>query len=322
MCLGFQRKPPGLEQTVPRSELYAWLVVVSKCVGGGAVTLVSDSKVCADVGTQLLVEGLERLRFDTSVSNADLWNCFLYFVRRHSLQVTLRWVKGHVDDVATLKNMTSVPFDLFGNACADVFANKGAQFDAVEPAAASRVLDSMKALTLIHRRADVVVRCLDKTPASRSTKPARARTTRQSKLDASQHDLVEFGKNHFACCWRLATRPVSSPNFWLWIASSRSGDHVIAQCLRASLTRPCPVPRSEPIMISKCVVHPSHLLLVVRGCFLCKVCGSDAVDRIRLLQFQCSRVLSQDAAKIVERFREGHLPRNVANRPWVEKLAP
>ena len=76
---------PGPIQTVPRSELFAVLMVVSAVVPGAVVTIVSDSAIT--------VKGIQEHR--CTGSNADLWDVIWRFVASKRIALKARWVKSH-----------------------------------------------------------------------------------------------------------------------------------------------------------------------------------------------------------------------------------
>ena len=97
---------PGSEQTTPRAELYAILLVLFFADDAGPIIIVSDSWLSVVGFRGLQQNGLQN---DAEASNADLWEAVCLAMRLRRFDVYLRWAKAHV--VTEKKVDSDIAFD-------------------------------------------------------------------------------------------------------------------------------------------------------------------------------------------------------------------
>ena len=109
---------PGAFQTVPRSELYAWILIIERAVPVGRLELVSDSELNVKVAQGIAENGGA---VPDGVGNHDLWVRFWKAALARDSLLVIRWTKGHVEEKDLQKYAPSWA-DIFGNECADILA--------------------------------------------------------------------------------------------------------------------------------------------------------------------------------------------------------
>ena len=109
----------GSVQTVPRAELFAIWLVVSR-VPAGKLMIVSDS----EVNVNIFHKSKNSRSHALGSTNGDLWKQIFDSLDSKALDFSLFWVPGHLDsDVSKVR--TSVPGYLFAlNHIADAFAGR------------------------------------------------------------------------------------------------------------------------------------------------------------------------------------------------------
>ena len=132
---GFHGNLPDTPQTVPRSELFAWLVVLQNVEPEGAIEIVTDSEVCVETFAK---QRNRQGEIDPDEANADMWRCLWHLLQQRnggiaSLAVKTPWAKAHsyeargasqADELCKVvaKGPGTMLLDVFGNSCADRLA--------------------------------------------------------------------------------------------------------------------------------------------------------------------------------------------------------
>ena len=64
---------------------------------------------------------------------SDLWHALWHLIESKSLNVTLRWVKGHCDSHHLAQQHSMSMYDIYGNFVADRLADRAAEAYEVSP---------------------------------------------------------------------------------------------------------------------------------------------------------------------------------------------
>lgn len=306
----------GEKQTVPRSELAACIMVISRVAAGdGPVEIVTDSLLTWEVHSK----GPEA--FTSSTANGDLWQVFWSHSERlgHD-RVKLRWVKAH----ATVEHLVSgrVSYvDLMGNAAADALADRAAKVAEVCSADASRVLGCVNLANRIQLRAVAILIHVASVSERRPKtdgfgRRANAPIPLNTLALASPHKLIPVGSVwHCSVC--LESRHRSLSDFKAWISTECKPTEPLSVCRREASVRHSRVPQGVEVLTGKHVLHSSHELRVFRGLYYCTRCGCYASSAPKRLKSECQG-LGKAGRTVLSKIQRGLLPPGL--RAWPDEL--
>ena len=309
---------PGAFQTVPRSELYAWIFIIERAVPLGRLEFVSDSelnvKIAKDIADN---DGV----VPDDVDNFDLWARFWKRARGRDSLPTARWTNGHVEEKDLQKYAPSW-VDIFGNECADTLAGRSAKLAKVTSAQAHLVLSHFRITREIQRRALAILQLVSGEPWQ--PRPASYSLPRlagfaSGALVPTAHKLLWVG-NRVACSDCLQGRSASSAALLkAWLASPCEGFSPEAALVRQSASKPSHLPVGTVQFVGSREVHQTHDLWLYRGLLYCKRCGAYAGTRARLLAQACRRVVSASGSQVLAAIADDVKPRNL--RAWPDEVA-
>ena len=301
----------GVEQTVPRAELYAILLVLRSAANGAKLDIRSDSKTNVDLFYTTTSNTL-------ASTNGDLWHEAWQLIDSKSLDVTLKWVKGHCEsvDVATRFSMTI--HDIYGNACADRLADRAAQAYEVAPQDALDLSWFYGVVRRIQARAiiilSVVIPQRSTVPPAPLCNPRKPVTPMGVAIFNSAHTFHKVGPSmRCSVCFEVA--PLMTSHFRDWLASPCCPDSSLRDAFFSGKRRPVALPTHRPLVIGRRAAHSSHTLLSFRGLVFCKRCGYFAVNRFLKLAEPCELANPEEARKRVLHLLRGKLPHGVPSWP-------
>ena len=197
LCIDFAAYSnlPGKVQTVPRAELYAVLLVCQH-VHEGQIVVYCDNLKTVDVFNK----GKE---FALMSANSDLWHRLFHVIESKHLDVLLKWIPSHVDQKPCKADKYNLePFHIYGNVCADFFADKAATHFQIDSAVSSVVVDYANLVGMVQRRMVAVL--ASQPPRSRSHSVQEVRPPKHDSFDTlitnSKHSLVVSDFNVTCVC--------------------------------------------------------------------------------------------------------------------------
>ena len=298
---------PGLAQSVPRSELFAVLVILRRAVAGAFLHIVSDSWVTV----ACFLEGPGGAW--RASANADLWAHVWRLVSTMG-GVQLHWVKSHcAEQLSLFEWYAPKVFWVVGNACADVLADYGAKAGVVPAVVANAFVEQQALVERVQRRLVAVLE-MHLTVRTKSDRGCVAmRLPPLAGRLVSPHRLVAPGtpfcldcgwgpRGARQCQWFKSTCPGVARVAGLKVGVVRCG-------MVAGAIEVCGVP-----------VHASHLLLYHLGFFVCVLCGFGAGSRLVGLKGPCPRFCSPPRRSGLNRVLRGQLPYHL--REWPCRPTP
>ena len=300
---------PGLSQTVPRGELYAILAVVER-VKPGETTVSTDSLVNVHSyhkGRQACMQA----------ENSDLWCQIFSLLDSRGIVLTLKWVKGHADDVDTFLKYSVTPQDLIGNMFADMLADCAADRYQVFPQDALSLRWHYATIRLIQARAVCILSTVMEArvphvPVSNRQGSEQPLTIGASIL-RSQHRFVSMGRVlHCSKCLQHSPADVNGKRRWL--SSPCVVDKLAVLSVTMGSTKPASVPSGRVVRVGHATLHFSHLLVVYRGLFYCSKCGYTASAKAQKLVARCDEVTHEGIQRVL-RLKAGKLPSGLKSWP-------
>ena len=300
------------EQTVPRAELAAVLLVCQHVHQGARILVVVDSRITCDG-----VNG------STRSANADLWSQLDQAVLERNINLTATWVKSHLD-AGPARNMGyAFPFmHISGNAAADTFADWAARQSQVPAQEAARILGNYALAQSVQRRNAAILQYLQEN-LPRPHRPPRSRISRTSSpslaaaITASAHAVVQgpHGMSCRSCFQHPGTQDVRQ-----WLSGCCGGPPLsISPAFRGPHSRPMRLAGHSGIAVAGTPLSCTHDLWTYRGYLWCRRCGSicsgSAAGRLGGV---CPRVGSASSLGRVGRLLRGVHP-YYGNRPWPDE---
>ena len=301
---------PGFTQTVPRSELFAVLVVIQKVAVRSIIVIVSDSAVTVD--------GFRSGRACCMSSpHSDLWEQVFDLIEQRHLGVTLLWVKSHWQ--LSMQDQYPIhPVDLIGNSAADSLANHAALQCQVIHHDAIDLKFHYALIRRIQARAIAVLSNVVPTYGTlarpKSLAAPRAFTPALGALAvASRHTCTVLGPRMWChTCQQVA--PFDRDGLRAWLQSACIPDRQVASTRFNGNTRPVRFPPGRMVRIGWQTVHPDHVIMVYRGLLFCRVCGHYASKRAIKLAEPC-RDRSRHAKLRAAALLNGQLPSGLQSFP-------
>ena len=108
---------PGIIQTVPRSEYFAFLYTVQLAEPLAHITFVTDHQKLKEIFDKGRIAAANCINYDLLLPVFDL-------IREKGLTVNMRWIPSHLDEEALPTNVSLC--DFIGNRFADKYAKKAA----------------------------------------------------------------------------------------------------------------------------------------------------------------------------------------------------
>ena len=264
LVFGLSANLPRPIQTVPRSEYFAFTLLLSLLQPSSVVTFVTDHLPLSNAfnkGKEVAISGI----------NGDLMKQVYLHIEGKNLSVTVRWVKAHTaDDVDVSDDNYSPPpgvslLDVLGNKQADTLAKAGAHSNGPDLNSATRVVFYASLARRIQNRLATII-------CSLPNRPHRIKTPRQPivKLDELMHQSSHncFEVNSRVFCMRCNTN---------YSCKNKTG-------LKHWLSSPCPdlgAFHDRPVHMAFDHVHIgnldvdfSHELMSFKGIVYCNKCGS------------------------------------------------
>ena len=272
---------PGNLHTVPRAELYAIVEIIVNLRPFSIATITSDSKVNVD----LYLQGESVANGST---NGDLWADIFSTIRTKSLEVTLRWSKGHATmEIVQQYNITAK--DALGNLVADSLADRAAQLHQVYQEDAFAIKWHLDLVTRIQKRAIVLLNLFGLREQQKIPKQPAEHTATMSiaaHAMASQHSFTSFGKTLF--CYKChQTSPKGIASIRQWLATSCRPDTMLQATYTAGTVRPTRIPPERAIRVGNATIHPTHIIFIFRGLYFCRNCSCFAIKKLENLARPC-----------------------------------
>jgi len=174
---------PGTHQSVPRAELYAIYMLVTR-VKYGVLKVVSDSFVNVDMYHKGKLAALKSV-------NSDLWKAVFAHVEVMNIRLQIYWVPGHLD-TKVIKSRVRVEDIFFAlNFCADKFADQAAHESQLEMNPVSSLMFNCTLVKKIQRRSTrILVSHVEKHKYDKKFPlQSEAKPTLQHFVQASSHNL-------------------------------------------------------------------------------------------------------------------------------------
>ena len=309
-CFGLYCPLPGVEQSVPRAELYGILIVVKHAVPSAVLDIRSDSKVNVDMFTT----GRENTLHSTS---ADLWQELWSLIDHKSLSVSLTWIKGHctTPEQATKHGLSLL--DVYGNATADRLADRAATLYEVAPQDALDLNWYHSVTRKIQARAVIILSNViperGNAPPAPPRVPRPPTTTLGEALFSTKHRFAVVGPS-MKCinCFEVAPRMHS--HLIDWLGSECRPDSALKYAYFSGSRRPSALPRHRPVSVGRRYAHCTHDLFCYQGLVFCKTCGYYASKRMLRLAEPCTGA-SLEALKRSRSLFRGQLPSGVPDWP-------
>lgn len=292
----------GEVQTVPRAELFAIYLVVSR-VTHGRLFIVSDSKVNVDLFRNGRSSCMGSINF-------DLWIKIYQHLDNKNIHLSIFWVPGHLDtNVAKVKS--AVPDAHFAlNYIADKFAEKAAHLVQLPTHITSSVVYYTRLVARIQKRfVRILITNFEKSKyEKRVPVPRIPHPTLCEMIDATTHNL-HIEKKHFRCLDCGGSCSQSSVN--------------VANWLRAKCT-PLPfddsdnwvyIPKFHVVQIANNIPHATHSLCSFRGIVFCSKCGAHSTKKCRLLNSECTRHTTAFTSRALAKLKSGQLPTSLVRWP-------
>ena len=303
----------GSVHTVPRSELFAILVVVQK-VPSGKLVICTDSKINVD----LYIKGFEACKSST---NSDLWIQIWQKLHQGHLSLTLRWVKGHVSSPDDMVKYNLQPFELYGNLAADALANKGSQLAEVWTHDSANVLAQYALVRQIQARALVILTSVMHTRLSQQQHKGQNKV-KLLKCKPIPISGAAIGSTHqftmmastLRCCLCLEHCPSHPVAAARWMRGPCVPNVELLSSVAKGECRPTAVPRGAVVHVGRRVIHHSHDLANFKGLYFCRSCGYFASVKAQHLYRECTRS-SKAAQRRVAALKQGKLPSGLASFP-------
>ena len=300
------------EQTVPRAELAAVLVVCQHVCVGARTLVVVDSRVTCDG-----VNG------GTRHANADLWAQLDQTLKERRVQLSAVWIKSHLDKGPARIEGYAFPFmHISGNAAADTFADWAARQSQVPAHEADRILGNYALAQSVQRRNAAILQYLQehlprphRAPRSR---PARTPTpSLTSAIAASAHAVVQ-GPHGLSC--RSCFQYPGAQDVRQWLSGCCGGPPLsIALAFRGPHSRPMRLAGHSGVAVAGTPLSRTHDLWTFRGFLWCRRCGSiSSGSAAGRLGGVCLRVGSASSLGRVGRLLRGVHP-YYGNRPWPDE---
>ena len=301
----------GVEQTVPRGELYGILLIVRFAADGAKLDIRSDSKTNVDLFYTTSSNTL-------ASTNGDLWYELWQLINSKSLDVTLTWVKGHCESNHVAAQFSLSLHDIYGNACADRLADRAAQAYEIAPQDALDLLWFYGVARKIQARAICVLSSVipqrSTVPPAPICPPRRPSTPIGVALFNSSHTFLKVGPS-MRCSRCFEVAPLVTSHFRDWLASPCRPDGSLAYAFFSGKRRPAALPTHRPVVVGRRPAHSSHTLFSFRGLVFCRKCGYYALNRFLKLAEPCE-IRNPDAArKRVRNLLRGQLPHGVPSWP-------
>ena len=301
---------PGPLQTVPRSELYAVMVIVERA-SVGLFEVRSDAKIIVDLYARGRAACL-------SAEHSDLWRRIWSILDRGVVILRLVWVKGHSDEFAIAEQYMVEPVNVFGNTYADALADRAAEEHQVSLQDAITTRWHFSAVRNIQARAIVILMSTLQRRSSATMVPkvvALRAPTIAGLAVTSQHEFNVLGRV-LHCCKCHGVSPSSASGRKQWLATSCRPDVARDSELSVGVTRPTRLQAGRSVRVGHVTLHASHTLCVFRGLFFCSSCGFNASVKAQKLVAQCSGPGSDGAGKRrAARLLAGKLPSGLSNWP-------
>ena len=305
---------PGTHHTVPRAELYAIMEIIVNLRPLSIATITSDSLVNVD----LYLRGKDAA---SSSANGDLWADIFQLIHSKSLEVSIRWSKGHASEENVLQYAISAK-DAFGNTVADSLADRAAQLHQVFTEDAFATKWHLDLVTRIQKRAVILLNLYglrERQKIPKQNSPKAATMSISGHAIASEHTFTCFGKVLFCYnCHQTSPRGVAATKAWL--ATACRPDRILQATYTAGTIRPTRVPQSSEIRVGNASIHPTHTIMVFKGLYFCRSCSCYAIKKLEKLARPCDPAGKgpDDALRkrmTVLDFLQGKLPRGVNQWP-------
>ena len=305
---------PGTRHTVPRAELYAILEIIVNLRPLSIATITSDSKVNVD----LYLQGESAA---SGSANGDLWADIYELIRTKSLEIFIRWSKGHATEENVRQYGISAK-DAFGNIVADSLADRAAQLHQVFQEDAFAAKWHLDLVTRIQKRAIVLLNLFglreqQKIPKQPIDRPATMSIA--GHAITSEHAFTCFRKTLF--CYKChQTSPKGVAAIREWLATNCRPDRILQATYTAGTLRPTRIPQDREIRVGNATIHPTHAVMVFRGLYFCRSCSCFAIKKLEKLAKPCNPAGKgpEDAKRkrlAVVALLQGKLPRGVNQWP-------
>ena len=244
-------------------------------------------------------------------ANADLWA--LIYQKLDSttgMRLTLRWTKGHANDIQVYQQYNVSPRDLLGNLCADRLAERGAEGGQVTLQDAMCFKWHLSIVRQIQARAIVILLQLSQRKPLQNRPPPRKRLKNipaAGLVLATQHTITCYGQT-LQCNTCLKHSPASEKGRKWFLQSPCQVDRDLVRAITVGTTKPTVVPPGKQVRVGNAKLHSTHALKVYRGLYFCAKCGYHASAKAQYLSKPCDPHDSNVAMQRVIRLHAGKLP--------------
>ena len=237
-------------QTIPRGELYCFVLLAMHAQQDGKYLIYSDSIINIDYYRNGYMHCCRQ-------PNGDLWAQLFSLTRERNLELELVYVPSHIFDKPWLHNSddSSSEFAILNNTCADALAGYAAGRLECPPSEVTPVVHHIELAKAIQLRLYAVT-VLHK-PRPKSSIPVdtlKPKLSFDEEVALSSPDLAQSGSRYLCtkCCCSIPCKP-----FYALLARTQS--LCVALPVDAASFRPIAIGMAS-VQLGKQVAHPTHSL--------------------------------------------------------------
>ena len=314
VAYAIQSNLPGPVQTVPRSEIYATILLLTHAQRNTELEYYTDHK-------NLMNNYNQGLEYCKSLMNYDLYLRIFQLKDNKRITLHIKWLPAHTDtkDRPIPDGITAK--DIFGNKQADIQAVAAANKAELPVEVTAPIIYNIQLVQRIQRRLADIIMSLPKR-SKHHNEPIRA---------INRNPPIE---SLFATSEHIPTYNATNTR----IHCTRCRSHVSISCpkeVRQWLEKPCraigtdreqPVPINyDNMKIGHQTIDMSHKVFTYKGLIYCRKCGGHAGKNhiIHKLAHPCKpgETLEQQrwGKQVVDKIQAGQLPYGVKQWPCFEK---
>ena len=277
-------------QTIPRGELFCFVLLLRNAMFNQHFHVFSDSKVN-------IVNFNKGAKHCKHVPNGDLWTELFSLLDSKKCSLVLEFVPSHIFEKSKKSVASTSVFAILNNTAADRLAEFAAGRVEVSPGYATPILFRLKLVKTIQLRLFAIVANL-----------AKDNDPIESYVAASKHSVSSIGSRYVCSVCKQSVSKLSNKCCKAWLASYCDPSYSLDSC-----SRPYKI-KDSTVMLGNQVAHASHSLYFFRGITYCNRCGCKGIDRFHKLAGMCE---SQKAfgKSTLNALNQGKLPPGLTRWP-------
>ena len=288
-------------QTIPRGELFCFVLLLRNAMFNQHFHVFSDSKV----NIANFNKGSKHCKH---VPNGDLWTELFSLLDSKKCSLVLEFVPSHIFEKNKKSVASTSVFAILNNTAADRLAEFAAGRVEVAPGYATPILFRLKLVKTIQLRLFAIVASVAKHVFTKEQKLRNDNDPIESHVAASKHSVSCIGSRYVCSVCKQSVSNLSNKCCKAWLASYCDPSYSHESCIR-----PCKI-KDSTVMLGNQVAHASHSLFFFRGITYCNRCGCKGIDRFHKLADQCESIKAFGKSTL-NALNQGKLPPGLTRWP-------